>query len=162
MSRTVAGLAGGLPALGRLRQELDHLLRGHRAPSVWMMLCGKQAMRRFGSAALSTAGRNPPMSGEQPQRLQDSADRRTELAADRTVFAAERTYAAWVRPASPPWLSNDSGNCPLFAGTAAPPSVARDQSVASACAKRSNSTRWSFSQIPAPCQSRKRRQQIMS
>ena len=50
---------------------------------------------------------------------------------------------------------------PLFAGTAAASNAARDQSIAFAAPKRSSSTRCSFSQIPASCQARSRRQQVM-
>lgn len=39
--------------------------------------------------------------------------------------------------------------------------TARDQSIRSATCKRRNNSRWSFSQTPACCQSRRRRQQVM-
>lgn len=52
-------------------------------------------------------------------------------------------------------------DAPLFAGTLALSSAARLQSIALALPKRSSRTWCSFSQTPAACQSRSRRQQVM-
>ena len=49
---------------------------------------------------------------------------------------------------------------PLFAGTLAESSEARDQSISSACPSRSRSARCNRSQTSASCQSRNRRQQV--
>lgn len=50
---------------------------------------------------------------------------------------------------------------PKTARTLLESTTARDQSSRSATCKRRNNSRWSFSQTPAFCQSRSRRQQVM-
>src|SRR5215216_7954445 len=53
-----------------------------------------------------------------------------------------------------------SGGAPLLAGTLAASRLARDQSILSASPRRSSSARWSRSQTPSRCQSRRRRQHV--
>ena len=52
-------------------------------------------------------------------------------------------------------------SAPPGAGTLAESSEARDQSIWSVSPSRSNNAWWIFFQIPASCQSRRRRQQVM-
>ncbi len=63
-------------------------------------------------------------------------------------FAAVRRVGSRLKP-------------PKTARTLLESTTARDQSSRSATCKRRNNSRWSFSQTPAFCQSRSRRQQVM-
>jgi len=54
------------------------------------------------------------------------------------------------------------GFAPRGAGPLAESRAARDQSIWSTCPKRFKSRRWSWSHTPAACQSRSRRQQVIS
>ena len=68
------------------------------------------------------------------------------------MFAARFAAVGRVRPRLKP---------PKTARTLLESTTARDQSIRSATWSRCNNARWSFSQTPAFCQSRSRRQQVM-
>lgn len=78
---------------------------------------------------------------------------RDALAVDDEVpFAARLTAIGWVR---------SHFGAPFLAGWLAESSEALDQSILSAWWRRSSKRWWSFSQTPASCQSRRRRQQVI-
>jgi hypothetical protein len=88
-----------------------------------------------------------PVGGAQAQAERDA------VRVDQEMTLAARTAAiGWVRACL---------LAPLLAATAALSSAQRDQSMAFARPSRSSRTRCSWTQTPAICQSRSRRQQVM-
>lgn len=71
---------------------------------------------------------------------------------EKMMFAARFAAVGRVRPRLEP---------PKTARTLLESTTARDQSIRSATCNRRNNSWWSFSQTPAFCQSRNRRQQVM-
>jgi hypothetical protein len=72
--------------------------------------------------------------------------------ADQMALAAELRSVGGIRPRLCP---------PKTARTELPSTTARDQSIFLRRPSQSRSTKWINCQIPASCQSRKRRQQVM-
>src|SRR5690606_30799836 len=68
------------------------------------------------------------------------------------ALRARFSFIRWIRPGL---------LAPLFAGTLAESSAARDQSMWSASPRRWSNSWWSFCHTPARCQSRRRRQHVM-
>ena len=83
---------------------------------------------------------------------QQDAQRQALGIGAKMMFAARLAAVGRVRPGLKP---------PKTARTLLESTTARDQSIRSAACNRRSSSWWSFSQTPAFCQSRKRRQQVM-
>jgi hypothetical protein len=79
---------------------------------------------------------------------------------ERGAPAVDHKVALRARFAAIRWVRAGLG-APLLAATDALSKLARLQSRCPASERRSSSTRWSPTQTPASCQSRKRRQQVM-
>ena len=77
---------------------------------------------------------------------------------DSPCVANQMTLAAKLGPIG--WIGTGLLP-PKTARTELPSTTARDQSIVSRRASQSKITKWSSCQIPASCQSRKRRQQLM-
>ena len=92
--------------------------------------------------------------GAEPDGERDAGavDQQMALA---TWFAAVR----WIR--ADVFVGGGGASTPPLAGTDALSRLARDQSIASASPRPSNSVVWSRCQTPAACQSRSLRQQVM-
>lgn len=132
---------------------------GQRLTATWNVVSLVRV--ELGWTPPGTAAPLPDRRHRVDQLLKDAAvvdvcARETDDERDTTTIGEEVTLRTGPAPVR---RIGTGALAPLFAATLALSRQARLQSMAPACPSRSRSTRWSRSQTPASCHSRKRRQQ---